>query len=447
MPIMAENEINPQVEKIERERTFRQLALRNQIGDLFLKIPDKELYREILQLLQGTLSSKYSFFGYIDEDGYLTYVPSERMDGGSENSNLGIFRFPKSKWGGIWGQALVEKRIICSNTLLEDNFSSQPLFRAMAAPIVYGGNSIGVILLANKDSDYTREDESLLETLSWDIAPILSGRLEQERYREHLEEIVAKRTAELRVTIQKSEVAKATAEAASQAKTDFLANMSHELRTPLNSIIGFSEILFDDIPGPTNEEQKKLLRNILQSGNHLLNLINEILEVTKIEKGEIELQWSNFSLCNSLKESIEMLQKPYDRQEIVVQIQVELKNDLIQSDKARLIQILIQLLNNALKFSPEGKDAGVTLRETVKDYEIIVWDEGIGISPENIPKLFQSFQQLENPYSKKYAGTGMGLYIVKKLVSLLNGQIWVESEVGAGSKFHLSFPKTSSPSF
>ncbi len=438
---MTENEINQQVEKIERERMFRQLTLRNQIGDLFLKILDKDLYREILHLLQGTLNSQFGLFGYIDEDGSLTCIASEQIDSGSDITSKGIFHLPRSKWGGIWGQALAEKRLICSNAQLEWVNFSRPLIRAIVAPIIYGGNSIGVILLANKDTDYTREDESLLETLSWDIAPILSGRLEQERYREHLEEVVAKRTAELRNTIQKLEVANATAEAASQAKTDFLANMSHELRTPLNSIIGFSEVLIDDVPGPTNEDQKNLLRNILQSGNHLLNLIKNILNVTKIEKGEIKLEWSMFSLCKAVKECLETLQKPDTRQEIQIQVNIDLKNDLIQSDKTRLNQVLISLLNNALKFTPDEKNVGITLREKKEDYEIIVWDEGIGISPTDLKKLFQSFQQLENPYSKKYAGTGLGLYVVKKLVSLLKGQIWAESEVGKGSKFHLILPK------
>ncbi|HMF31413.1 MAG TPA: PAS domain S-box protein, partial [Candidatus Lokiarchaeia archaeon] len=276
----------------------------------------------------------------------------------------------------------------------------------------------------------------------------------EQKYREHLEELVEQRTVELKNTVEQLAVevserktieielrkAKKISEAANKAKSDFLANMSHELRTPLNSIIGFSQILQDGIPGVVNDEQQEVLGNILDSAKLLLALINDILDLSKIEAGRITLNFQEFSLQHFLKRCLELFTERANTQNI--QLSLDIADDLtiIIADEIRLKQIIFNLLSNALKFTPTGGEVGIIALNTDTRIEFTVWDTGIGIAQENLPKLFQAFQQLETPYSREHQGTGLGLYYSKKLVELHGGEIWVETLEGTGSRFTFTIP-------
>lgn len=233
------------------------------------------------------------------------------------------------------------------------------------------------------------------------------------------------------------------AESATMAKSDFLANMSHELRTPLNSIIGFSEVLEDQLLGSLNDSQKENVMYILKAGRHLLSLINDILDLSKVESGKMELDVEPVLLRELLDASLVMQQEKASRHGIKVELQFESdKAVVIEADERKLKQILFNLLSNAVKFTPDNGQVLVAAKEIheAQDIEISIRDTGIGIKQEDLPKLFKEFSQLAPVYDKKYEGTGLGLALTKKLVELHGGKIRVESEFGKGSLFAFVIP-------
>lgn len=228
---------------------------------------------------------------------------------------------------------------------------------------------------------------------------------------------------------------------ASKVKSDILANMSHELRTPLNSIIGFAEVLEDELLGPLNDKQRKDVNYILKAGRHLLSLINEVLDLAKIESGNIELYFESVSLRELIETSMTMHKERALRNGL--QLSFDMDTDInIYVDERKIKQVISNLIGNAVKCTPNGGSVRVVARNITDadEFEVSVIDTGIGISPDDIPKLFKEFCQLESIYTKKYEGTGLGLAIVKRLIELHNGKIWVESEVGKGSKFVFTIP-------
>ncbi|MDO8281199.1 MAG: ATP-binding protein [Thermodesulfovibrionia bacterium] len=234
-----------------------------------------------------------------------------------------------------------------------------------------------------------------------------------------------------------------TAEASNKVKSDFLANMSHELTTPLNSVIGFSQVLKDGLSGELNTDQQEYVDNVLQGGMRLLSLIRNMLDLVRAESGKDELIVKRFLLKETLKSSVAMFNEISIERNLKLTLQIEPAADIvIETDAGKLTRILYNLIDNAVKFTPAGGSVSVSARkiEAEKLIEISVTDTGIGITPENIDKLFQPFAQLESPYTKTYGGTGIGLILTKRFVELLGGRIWAESEYGKGSKFIFVIP-------
>jgi GAF domain-containing protein len=233
-------------------------------------------------------------------------------------------------------------------------------------------------------------------------------------------------------------------EAANRHKSEFLANMSHELRTPLNAIIGFSEVLGERMFGELNEKQAEYTEDILSSGLHLLSLINEILDLSKVEAGRMELEVATFDLPLAIDNARTFVRERATKHGINLDVTVDERLGDFTGDERKIKQILLNLLSNAVKFTPEGGRIGINARQADGSVEISVSDTGIGIAPEDQAKIFEEFRQVGGDYVHKKEGTGLGLTLAKKFVELHGGKIWVESEVGKGSTFSFTLPERSS---
>ena len=230
-----------------------------------------------------------------------------------------------------------------------------------------------------------------------------------------------------------------TAEQASRAKSDFLANMSHELRTPLNAIIGFAEILRDELVGSVNTEQKECINDIHISGQHLLEMINDILDLSKIEAGKMVLQLEEFSIVEAVEEVNAIITALAVKKNLNITLTYN-RDYMIEADRVKFKQVFYNLLSNAVKFTPEGGQVATRLEVTAAELRAEVIDTGIGIAETDQAKLFAPFTQIDTSKSRRYGGTGLGLALTRRLIMLHGGEISVKSQEGKGSNFTLQLP-------
>ena len=220
----------------------------------------------------------------------------------------------------------------------------------------------------------------------------------------------------------------------------FLANMSHELRTPLNGILGFTEFLLDEKPGPLNAKQKEYLGDVLSSGQHLLQLINDVLDLSKLETGKIQLRVETFSLPAALTEALGVVCDRAAQKRIALRHEIEPGLETLTLDRSKLMQVLYNLLSNAVKFTDSGEVCVRAGLEAGRWLCLSVSDTGIGIDRSDFDKLFVGFQQLDSGASRRSGGAGLGLALTRKIVEFQGGNISVDSQKGRGSTFTVSLP-------
>ena len=306
----------------------------------------------------------------------------------------------------------------------------------LCVPLRAHGKVIGVIDVESSQPDaFTEDDERLLATVAAQIGIAIQNtrlRAELEANNRELEQRVAERTAEL-------SLARERAESADRLKSAFLATMSHELRTPLNSIIGFTGMVLQGLAGPVTDEQRKQLTMVRNSGRHLLALISDVLDISKIEAGEFRVSLAPFNARATIERAVEALRPLAATRKLALHADIAPDVGVMESDERRVEQILLNLLNNALKFTERG---AVSLHATIesRSLHVAITDTGMGIRPEHMQLLFRPFQQIDSGLSRNHEGTGLGLAICRRLAGLLGGEIRAQSEWGRGSTFTVILP-------
>jgi signal transduction histidine kinase len=441
----------------------------------------------VLEQSKYLTKSREGYVGFIDlQTGHL-HVPAvakEAQGGEYLCQRGGVFK----AFHGAWGKVLSKRRPIMENKVVamiseegesfESPLGSPSVRRFLSAPAFMGDKLLGQISLANARRDYTERDLLLVRRMAvfygiavdrfWADTALRKAHLDLEKKvkertsqlshanRSLKIEIAARKDAEIKI-----KNAKELAEGANRAKSEFLANMSHELRTPLNHIIGFSELVLDRSFGELNEIQEEYLKDVHESSKHLLSLINDILDLSKIESGKMDLELEEIYLPEVFDKSIQMFREKALKHQIGLSSEIEGIPEFIRADARKIKQVLYNLLSNAMKFTPDG--GNVCLSAQLVEYrgrpggrrraenewegmgrryvQCSVSDTGIGVGPDFQQLIFSPFQQVDSSLSRRYQGTGLGLSLSQSIVELHGGKIWVESEgQGKGSVFSFTLP-------
>lgn len=323
----------------------------------------------------------------------------------------------------------------------------------LVVPLRARDRVLGVLEAVNKPvGEFDAHDLTLAETLASSAAIAIEN---AQLYLQAQQEIAERKRAEAALEQERASLAQRVEERttelrlanlelarSSQMKDEFMAAMSHELRTPLNAILGLSEALQELVYGPLTEKQIKSLNTIEQSGRQLLTMINGILDLTKIGAGKLDVQIEAVPVGRVCESSLRFVEQAADRKRLHVVKKFDSRVTMVQADERRLKQVLINLLDNAVKFTPEDGSIGLEVNGDVAQglAHLTVWDTGIGVEPKDMARLFEPFVQLDARLSRHYSGTGLGLALVKRLAEVQGGSVSVESQIGRGSRFTISLP-------
>ena len=388
-------------------------------------ITERKRAEEAQKRLVAILEATPDFVGIADKDGRALYVnrAGRTMIGIEENDDISHTTI--ADYHPEWASAPILNEGIPLAT-------RDGVWAGETALLRRDGQEIPIsqIILAHKNAHGSVE---FFSTVARDITERKRAEESLQALTVSLEEKVKERTAEL-------EIARDHALTATRHKSEFLANMSHELRTPLNAVIGFSEVLLEKMFGDINAKQEEYLQDIASSGRHLLALINDILDLSKVEAGRVELELTTFDLAATLENTLTLVRERAMRHGIAVVSEVPRELGDCTADELKVKQVLLNLLSNAIKFTPDG--GGISLKARVNGHfaEISVTDTGVGVAPDDQSKIFEEFYRAKAEVAKKREGTGLGLALTKKFVELHGGTIWLESQLDHGSTFTFTLP-------
>jgi signal transduction histidine kinase len=360
-----------------------------------------------------------------------------QMIRGSRKSGVGSWEEEQGSRGGQGGA------IDCPQPLAPSS-----LYAVAIASVT--GERLGVLVVGNwqHGDAFDREDQNLLAAVGEQAAIAIGNALLIKALEEREERLaaqnltLARQNQELELTRQRIEQQNLQLIEAARLKSQFLATMSHELRTPLNAVIGFAQVLLRQRSAALTATQTGMVERILSNGKNLLALINDILDLSKIESGRLELQLELFDLNRLVLSTLDELRPLAEQKQLNIHLALPTENLTIVNDSSRLRQVLVNLLSNAIKFTESGCIEVEVSELSDTQFTISVKDTGIGIAPSELDHIFEEFRQVDQTTTRKHGGTGLGLAITKSLVHMMQGEISVESELGRGSTFYVELPKT-----
>ena len=340
----------------------------------------------------------------------------------------------------LFGMPVVIEDTLKYPQLVDISISQEGLRSIAAIPLKSSDRVIGTLIVGSHNlHSFSSEDIQLLSAISEGLGPTLKAAALYGALQKKALQLAAQNEELIE---RERELKEKTREAieANQLKSEFLGRISHELRTPLNPVIGFAELMLDEVPGPINEEQRQCLGDVLTAGKHLLDLVTEVLDISKIESGKTELRLKHLFLSEVTrlvkKATISTLKRRGQSLDIVIEEGLP----RLFADENKLRQVLINLVTNAARFSPDGGKIRIEAVKKDNWCQVSVVDNGIGIKEEDKKRIFEPFYRLDSPFMEEQNGTGLGLVVVKKIVEKHGGEVWVESEYGKGSTFSFTIP-------
>ena len=383
---------------------------------------------EVDELLQSVVDLAKSSFGLYHVHIYLTSETGKKLQLKAGAGNIGRLMSLEGREINIDAESIVSRAARTQKGVLENNvrrtvdFLPHPLLpetRAeMALPMLVGGKLIGVLdLQSDKEEYFTQEDLNVQTTLAAQIAVAVEN---ANQYAVQVQTSTKLREVDI-------------------LKSEFLASMSHELRTPLNSIIGFADVLLEGLDGDLNERMEEDVRLIRESGNHLRGLIGDILDMSKIEAGRMDLRYEEINMAQLANDVVATAAPLAQEKQLFLHLDIDEEVRSVQADRTRLRQVLWNIVGNAIKFTEKGS---VTISVQAQPNHVLcsVRDTGIGIKEEHAPAVFEQFRQIDGGLNRAAGGTGLGMPITKKLIELHGGEIWLESVYGQGSTFLFTIP-------